>query len=362
MPVNLTNGFEGCVLDNHLERGSVIGIPRGLLWHKYGILWQTFFEKLGYKVLLSSNTDKAIFDLGEAKSSDEVCLASKIYLGHVATLVGKCDAIFVPCYDNTNVRAGFCTKYQSLPDMVKATFRSDHMRFLTLRIANVKDARKTKKAFIEFATSELGVSAKDASRAYSYAFKAQAVHDRRIVLRQEESFSLLDRLKRVSQDDETMMAEVPLSILLVAHPYVAHDEYISGDIIRAIEDMNAFVIHADESDRAIGFKKSFEFSDTLPWLINRELVGSILQNKDKVDGIILLSAFPCGPDSMFDDAVMRYFNDMPILNLMIDSLSGMAGIQTRIESFVDILRFKKKGSYLGKEAEVEMTESRSSNG
>ena len=83
----------------------------------------------------------------------------------------------------------------------------------------------------------------------------------------------------------------------------------------------------------------------MPWLINRELIGSILLAQDSIDGIVLISAFPCGPDSMTDDAIMRCIQGTPILNLMIDAQSGTAGVETRVESFVDILRFQQKGGY-----------------
>lgn len=49
---------------------------------------------------------------------------------------------------------------------------------------------------------------------------------------------------------------------------------------------------------------------------------------------------------MTNDAIMRYIHGTPILNLMIDAQSGTAGIQTRVESFMDILRFQQKGGYL----------------
>ena len=49
---------------------------------------------------------------------------------------------------------------------------------------------------------------------------------------------------------------------------------------------------------------------------------------------------------MFDDAIMRNVRGVPILNLMIDAQSGSAGMETRIESFIDILRFKGKQGYL----------------
>jgi predicted nucleotide-binding protein (sugar kinase/HSP70/actin superfamily) len=60
-----------------------------------------------------------------------------------------------------------------------------------------------------------------------------------------------------------------------------------------------------------------------------------------VDGIILLSAFPCGPDSMVNELITRKVKDVPMLNLVLDSQSGTAGIETRLESFVDIIRFKE---------------------
>ncbi|MDE8703620.1 hypothetical protein PZH32_11740, partial [Adlercreutzia equolifaciens] len=68
--------------------------------------------------------------------------------------------------------------------------------------------------------------------------------------------------------------------------------------------------------------------------------------QDRIDGIVLISAFPCGPDSMTDDAIMRCIQDTPILNLMIDAQSGTAGVETRVESFVYILRFQQKGGYV----------------
>ena len=32
---------------------------------------------------------------------------------------------------------------------------------------------------------------------------------------------------------------------------------------------------------------------------------------------------------------------IPILNLVLDSQSGAAGVETRLESFIDIIRFKE---------------------
>ena len=58
-------------------------------------------------------------------------------------------------------------------------------------------------------------------------------------------------------------------------------------------------------------------------------------------GIILLSAFPCGPDAMVNELITRRVKGVPILNLVLDSQSGIAGVETRLESFIDIIRFKE---------------------
>lgn len=73
-----------------------IGIPKALLYYKYGELWTTFFEELDCDVIISPNTSKQILDMGIKLSVDEACMAMKIYMGHVHYLIDKCDYILVP--------------------------------------------------------------------------------------------------------------------------------------------------------------------------------------------------------------------------------------------------------------------------
>ena len=41
---------------------------------------------------------------------------------------------------------------------------------------------------------------------------------------------------------------------------------------------------------------------------------------------------------MVNEMIIRRIKDRPILNLLLDSQDGNAGIETRLESFVDIIR------------------------
>ncbi len=61
---------------------------------------------------------------------------------------------------------------------------------------------------------------------------------------------------------------------------------------------------------------------------------------NKIDGLILLTTFPCGPDSLTNEMCIRKLN-IPLTNIIIDELNGEAGLQTRIESFIDIINEKK---------------------
>ena len=100
-------------------------------------------------------------------------------------------------------------------------------------------------------------------------------------------------------------------------------------------------VRADLVDRELARRRSVELSPTCKWEMSREILGGIAQYRDRVDGIILLSTFPCGPDAMVNDLLLRKITDKPMLNLVLDGQNGTAGLETRLESFLDIIRFKK---------------------
>ncbi len=324
----------------------VVGIPRALLFYRFGVLWTTFFEAIGRTVVVSEATDKAVAEAGDHLSVDECCLASKVFVGHVEALVGKCDAVFVPCYPTGEPRSGFCTKFQSATDLVRATFRDQKLRVISCEVRNARKMKDVRRAF-EAMAARMGVAPRDAKAAFKAAWDAQRAHDAALADAQERTLRALDERRREAQAAAAAgkPVEEPLGILVVAHPYITHDPYLSGAVIESLTDMGATVLYADAVDHERAYKKSFDFSDTMPWLINRELIGAILLLQERVNGIVLISAFPCGPDSMTDDAIMRCIQGTPILNLMIDAQSGTAGVETRVESFVDILRFQQKGGY-----------------
>jgi predicted nucleotide-binding protein (sugar kinase/HSP70/actin superfamily) len=78
----------------------------------------------------------------------------------------------------------------------------------------------------------------------------------------------------------------------------------------------------------------------------RESLGSIVDfKKTGFDGVIHLYPFTCMPEIISRSILPQVSreHDMPVLSLVLDEHTGEAGIQTRLEAFVDLLERKRKG-------------------
>lgn len=303
-------------------RPVVIGIPRAMLYHRYSVLWESFFPELGIKTVISPPTTKGILDDGIACAIDETCLATKIFLGHVKYLIGKCDYILIPRISNFGLQRGMCTKFEALYDMTANTFRGTGQNFLSYNV-DVRHKQDEEKAFFDMG-EELGFSRKEAKKAYKRAKKAEA-----------------EDLKRKIKEQEALYKTPKTKILLAGHSYLIEDAYIGGPVIKMLERMGAVPIRADLTDRKTALEQSLKLSPTLKWEFNREIAGGVYKNRERADGIILISGFPCGPDSMVNEMLMRRNDKTSLLNLVLDGQDGDAGVETRIESFLDIISFQK---------------------
>ncbi len=82
-------------------RGTV-GLPRVLNMYEDYPFWFTFFTKLGYTVVLSDTSSKALFQKAmDTIPSDSACYPAKLVHGHIENLLEKgVDRIFYPCIQN----------------------------------------------------------------------------------------------------------------------------------------------------------------------------------------------------------------------------------------------------------------------
>ncbi len=303
-----------------------IGIPRGLMAYRDGILWREFFQQLGFECLVSPRSNKQFLEQGTARAVDETCLPFKMYLGHVMWLTDKCDAIFIPRMGGYSSREKMCTRFEALPDLAANIFRDEQIRILTVSY-DWYEKTTEEKVYLELGES-LGRPRKQVKKAYAAAKKRQ---DTWLRTREKKQQKSLDSGR--------------FKILLAGHPYVLHDECMGGELEEILKKLDAEVLYTDYVNRESALKKSYEFSKVMPWLISREITGASFILKQKIDGMILVSAYPCGTDSLVYDMQLRKMKELPLLNLTLDAQSGTAGLETRVESFIDIIRYQKAGGY-----------------
>ncbi|MDD7609927.1 MAG: acyl-CoA dehydratase activase, partial [Spirochaetales bacterium] len=76
-----------------------VGIPRVLNMYENYPLWFTFFNELGFRVVLSQRSSRAVYEKGlETIPSESVCYPGKISHGHVESLIQRgVKFIFYPC-------------------------------------------------------------------------------------------------------------------------------------------------------------------------------------------------------------------------------------------------------------------------
>ncbi len=303
-----------------------VGIPRSLLYFKYSQLWEGFFKALGVDYVLSPDTNRELVARGTNLAVDESCLSFKIYLGHVAWLMDKCDMILVPRISNFGRAGTVCTRFQAIYDVVSNTFRDEKPKLLHYNI-DLRTRENEMKAFVKMGKA-LGKKRPQCLFAYAAAKHAEkAAH-----------VKVGEELKKALEDER-------IKILMVAHSYNTYDRYIGEPVIQTLRDMDTVPVIAGAVDMRQAVARSAELSDTVPWLYSKELLGAVALCRDKIDGIVLISTFPCGPDSMVNEIIIRRVKDKPILNLILDGQEGTAGLETRLESFVDIIKFKRNEWY-----------------
>lgn len=291
-----------------------IGIPRSIFYYYYKDIWKCFFDEFNIELIVSPNTNKKIMQDGIKYATDEMCLSMKNYIGHVSYLKDKCDYILIPRIDNYGRDDQTCTNYLALYDIINNMF---DVKILNYDINLLKN--KTELDGLINICKCLNIDIKKAYKAYEYAT---------VRSKKENKYDYLLNLNKLNSNK--------LKILLVSHPYNTYDELIGMPLIKLLENMDIEIIYSDLLDPKITNNKSKCLSNMLYWKYSKESIGAISYLKDKIDGVVFLSTFPCGLDSLVNELVIRKL-DIPYLNLIIDDLDSSVGFETRIESFIDIL-------------------------
>lgn len=329
---------------------SRIGIPRTLAYFIYFPFWKTFFEELDQEVIVSSPTTREIMDHGVREAVNDACIPIKLYHGHVADLASKVDYIFCPRLVSVRKHGDFgtetfCPKFLGLPDMVRLAM-DDIPPIIDVRV-NLKQGKDELLNVCSQVGDLLGKAGIEIKRAYQRALLIQKRFKKLLSqnMTPEEALDILF----ANGERKPLLSRPDLQIAVVGYPYTIYDDYINGRILSLLDKENVRVYTQDMLSDKIMNRQARNLPKSMFWYFsNRVVYGALhfMQQKN-IDGIIHITAFACGPDSIVDrllEIEARRHGQMPYLSIAVDEHTGDAGVRTRVEAFLDMLRFRRDKS------------------
>ena len=323
-----------------MEEKGRLGIPRALMFYRYFPFWRTFFEKLGWRVVVSDRIrqkEKIVF-------FEDSCLPMKLLVTHAMQLKEKVDHLFIPRLVSIHRTYIMCPKFRGAPDIVRlATERKVSIIDETIDLR--KGGSSLLQSFLKIG-EKLGATRQESKNAFQEA---------------EHSFSKfqkewIDRINRLptgqlfERDIPTPPAgrKAPLRVAFIGHPYNLFDIDINKDILTLAKSLGMEIITSDflsekEIDREVS-----DLSKEIYWSSGREIVGSLFHFlSGGVDGVVFLTSFKCGIDALLQEFVKRRLkvrggSSIPLLILSFDEHTGREGPTTRLEAFQDVIEQRRK--------------------
>ncbi len=334
-----------------IKNENVIGIPRAMSFYHNYPFYYGFFTDLGIKIVLSDVTTKETLSNGSALVVTETCLPIKVYVGHVLNLLSKgIDKILVPSLQSIDYKIYNCSKIRGLPDLIRNVVKQP----FTLIEPTLDKSEKNQGLykFLKATVAPFGITdeerIKKASKAGWRTYNNFYIMTKSgMSYKKAMSYALQGKVFIENQNKE-----YPISIALISHGYNIFDDLTSMKAFEKLEKMDAKVyssLQLSKEQMEDGIKS---LGQEIYWANEYEMTGAAghYLKDQKIDGIITITAFGCGPDSLMIERITRRakkFNK-PLLNLTIDEQTGEAGFITRLEAFVDMLYRKKRANLINK--------------
>ncbi len=299
-----------------------VGLPRALLFHQYGDAWESFIERLGLEPVVSSTTTGEILTSGTANTDNESCLPVKVFTGHLLKLKEATDAILIPRVVTQNRGMKSCPKYLGLPDMARAIDRD-----LPPIFAPVMDLADRRHRWVKdwYETALRLGAGQSAARA---AVKA-----------------MLASLKSCTAPlAGAVTTTAGFEVGVAGHVYNLQDPRVSLGLLDRIRVMGASPLVVEDVPRRLIRRELKTLERKIRWDSESDIVGAVLHwsRSRSVAGVIYLSSFACGPGSMIGALIEDQFGrekSVPLMSITLDEHSGEGGLVTRIEAFLDMLRY-----------------------
>jgi len=328
----LLNGFVEGPKDDRIT----IGIPRALmLFYQQFPFWRTFFEDLGFRVIISPESDTPLIKKSLGIIVAETCFPVELMHGHILDLLEKdADFVFTPFIinsksedakssNNTN-----CPWVQTFPFMVKAAINDDSLvERMLIPTLNFKYFGKVlNKELSGFMFDKFGISKRKVVEAIKKADKAQIAFENKIVLRGQEV------MNNLPEDKE--------ALVIIGRVYNTGDPALNLSMVEKLINQDVMPIPLDYLP--LGSEHILNDYPQMYWPNGQKiLAGARIVAQDPRLHAVYMGNFRCGPDSFLAHFVHEEMAGKPYLELEIDEHSADAGMVTRYEAFLDSLKGSK---------------------
>jgi len=310
-----------------------IGIPKTLMnYYQHFPYWRTFFNYLGFNVVVSDDTDRSIITKSLETMVSETCLPVELVHGHVLNLMDKdVDYIFLPFIVNSigdkknPTNNPNCPWVQSHPYLLKAAFTDERIRGKML--VPTLHFRYYKKLLVkelqDYFHQKFRISKTKTQKAIVAAGQEQELFEQQVKLRGIEVVDNLPKDKKC--------------VVIIGRPYNSSDPSLNLRLVKKLLSMDVLPIPLDY----LPFQNEEIYSEypSMYWPNGQKILsGTKYVADDKNLFAIYISNFRCGPDSFLLHFVKREMKGKPFLHLEVDEHSADAGMITRIEAFLDTLK------------------------
>ena len=317
------------------RRSFIVGIPRALSIHTLYPLYSRFFYELGINTFLSSE----VAHEGVARAESSYCFPAEIAHGAVQDCLNKgADYILLPHFRDMpsyeeDVHANFCPLTQSLPYYIEKAFPDvDKKKWLPL-VVSFKFGNEKALEHFQVMGKKLGIDGEVVRTAFNRALSSQ-----------NEYFEAAKELGKKALE-EARIADKPV-IAILGRPYNAFTPEANMGIPRKFTTRGFSVVPFD----ILPFENE-EIFPNMYWYYGQQVVktASLLKDEENIY-VAYITNFSCAPDSFILHYIKWISGQKPFLVLELDSHSADAGIDTRVEAFLDIIEgYRNKKALISSE-------------
>ena len=328
------------IFEKDVKRGHV-AIPRVLNMYENYPFWYTFFTKLGFKVVLSPNSSKELYERGiDSISSDTACYPAKLVHGHIETLVDMGEKyIFYPCINHEQVEDPNAPNHYNCPivatypeviaNNMNELFEEKGVTFVHPFLPYHDDKRLAVR--LAEVLNDKGVTEDECKEAVAAARAEQNAFKRDVQKAGEEAL-------------EYIVKNNKKAIVLSGRPYHL-DKEINHSINKMITTYDMAVLTEDSICHLAELPRPIRVLDQWTYHSRLYKAANFVSQRDDIE-LVQLNSFGCGVDAVTTDQVEDILDASKKLYtvLKIDEGTNLGAARIRIRSLKAAIEERDKNN------------------